>query len=274
MASGNYIQSNARHYITFLLVIGLYLIPQFGFAQSNFDLKGWVFKQGSTDHLPFTNIVSLSKRTGTTSDDKGKFRIIASKGDTIAFSFVGYKSFKLVVTDSVISQRENLIITLEPMIYELSPVTVRNLRELPGFIRREAMGDTMQIRGIPYIDRGPYNPLSYYKTSLGFGNGGIALTGLLTALLSNFDKHYIQLRKLQEIEARDRQWFEEQKLYETKFNRELVASHTELKGPELDLFMEMYKPTPLFLYSANEYDITVYLKDSLENYKRFRRGQR
>jgi hypothetical protein len=93
-------------------------------------------------------------------------------------------------------------------------------------------------------------------------------------LLSNFDNYYKQLKKLEVLEARERQEKAIEKLYRDKFSPEIVSQITKLQGNELEEFMYLYRPHPVFLASANEYFLTEYLFEKVELYRAMKKTQR
>lgn len=61
------------------------------------SVNGIVMDSATFSPLPFVSIGLKNTSRGTTSDSKGNFEIIANYGDTLAFSFLGYKPLELVV---------------------------------------------------------------------------------------------------------------------------------------------------------------------------------
>ena len=265
--------------IIYLLILPL-IISGSAVAQEKVEFKGVVYRSDTNERLPFANVISIMQKTGVPTDEMGRFRIEVTLEDTIKFSYLGYNDVFIPVNEESLAMRNNLLVQISPRVYELSQVTVRNLRDMPGFVQREEDRKQLAIIGLPNRPPLVSNPLNYYKSSIGFGSsgggmgGGVVLTGLLTALLSNFDNYYKQLKKLEILEARERQEKAVQKLYQDKFSEEIVSEIVKLEGADLNEFMERYKPHPVFLTMANDYDLTEYLLEKLESYKKLKRGQR
>jgi len=59
--------------------------------------------------VPFANIWSLTKNTGTACDYNGFFSFVAGKGDTIQFTAVGYKTARMVIPDTLKDFRYSVI---------------------------------------------------------------------------------------------------------------------------------------------------------------------
>lgn len=246
-------------------------------AQEIIEIEGLVFRADTKEPLRFANVSSVKYRRGYPTDENGRFRFKIEFGDTLMISYLGYFERKYAINESIMDVRRGLVVELEPRIYELSQVTIRNLRELPGFNRAEEKQEILIIPGVKVGNTGPTNPLNYYKPSVGFGGNagfGVTLQGGITALLSNFDNYYKQLKKLQMLEAKERQEKAVEKLYRERYNEELIGPIVNLKGAELRDFMERYKPHPVFLAAATDYELTEYLFEKLRNYNRITRGQR
>lgn len=101
--------------------IKLYLIPGFliaclnlpVFAQTNsndlLQLSGVVVTGDSLKPVPFVNVVIRHTYRGTVSDYYGFFSLVASKGDTIEFSSVGFKKGRFIIPDTLVENRYSLI---------------------------------------------------------------------------------------------------------------------------------------------------------------------
>lgn len=81
-----------------LMVLGL-VITQFSFAQE-ISLTGKVTDQDTGEPLPGVTVVLKGTTSGTISDFDGNYTLKVSKGDTLLFSYIGYKASQLVVGDA------------------------------------------------------------------------------------------------------------------------------------------------------------------------------
>ncbi len=100
---------------TFLLSIAFVTFGAVAaFSQESDDLvqfTGMVL-DGSTEDLypvPYTNILIQGKGRGTYSDFQGFFSIVVSKGDTIVFSAIGYKTVEYVIPADLEDNRYSLV---------------------------------------------------------------------------------------------------------------------------------------------------------------------
>lgn len=73
------------------------------------QLSGVVVTGDSLKPVPFVNIVIKHTYRGTISDYYGFFSLVASKGDTIEFSSVGFKKGRFIIPDTLMENRYSLI---------------------------------------------------------------------------------------------------------------------------------------------------------------------
>lgn len=96
-------------------------------AQEGFDnmveLTGVVMSADSLRYLPFVNISIPSKYQGTMSSDKGVFSIIAALGDTLEFTYLGYRKKQYIVPRQLSSNRYSIIQLMTQDTFYL-PVTI------------------------------------------------------------------------------------------------------------------------------------------------------
>ena len=69
------------------------------FAQDPTTVKGTVIDVSTDLPIDRVNIVNLNQVIGTSTDDNGEFEIRAEVNDTLHFSYLGYKSIKVRVTN-------------------------------------------------------------------------------------------------------------------------------------------------------------------------------
>lgn len=96
-----------------ILILGIF--TQSAMAQQNssdlVQFSGMVL-DGSTEELfpvPYTNILVKNKGRGTYSDFQGFFSIVVEKGDTIAFSAVGYETVEFEIPADLEDDRYSLV---------------------------------------------------------------------------------------------------------------------------------------------------------------------
>ncbi|MCB0455702.1 MAG: carboxypeptidase-like regulatory domain-containing protein, partial [Aequorivita sp.] len=82
-----------------ILLITLLFIAANSFAQDNNTIKGTVMNDADDKLLENVNIVNLNQVIGTTTNEKGEFAIKAAVNDTLYFSYLGFKSLRVRVTN-------------------------------------------------------------------------------------------------------------------------------------------------------------------------------
>lgn len=72
--------------------------------------------------LPFCHLINLTQGVGAVSGDNGFFSVQAEVGDSIRFSFVGYKTLMVSITEEMLLR--DIKITLQPDFIELPSIWV------------------------------------------------------------------------------------------------------------------------------------------------------
>jgi TonB-dependent starch-binding outer membrane protein SusC len=117
------------------LLIYFLLISSFGFSQ-NLDIKGVIREAGTNSPLPGASIKVSGGNVFTTSDFDGSFTLKGiAKGETVTFSFLGYKSFVYTVN----ANQNNLEVYLKEDKNSLDEVVVlgyntKKKRDLTGAV--------------------------------------------------------------------------------------------------------------------------------------------
>lgn len=102
-----------------LVLLSLLLLSGLGFSQT-FDLKGVIQDANSGEPLVGVSVVLKNSKTGTTSDFDGNFQFPkVSKGQTLVFSYVGFKTLEFLVSDN-----PSVVIRLEEETKGLEEVVV------------------------------------------------------------------------------------------------------------------------------------------------------
>ena len=73
------------------------------------QFSGIVVSEDSLKPVPFCSIIDKITNRGTTSDYFGYFSFVASKGDSITFSSIGYKKNTFTIPDTLSSNKYSLI---------------------------------------------------------------------------------------------------------------------------------------------------------------------
>ena len=93
--------------LLFLIVYNLIINAQDN--ESFIQFSGIVVSEDSLQPVPFCTIIDKETKRGTTSDYFGYFSFVASKGDSISFSSIGYKKNTFIIPDTLTSNKYSLI---------------------------------------------------------------------------------------------------------------------------------------------------------------------
>ena len=101
-----------NYVITFFLAI-LTLVTSRADAQTQNDsliqFSGVLLTRDSLNAVPFATVIIQGSNRGTISDYFGYFSFVAEKGDTIQFSYVGFKDALFTIPDSLDRKNYSLI---------------------------------------------------------------------------------------------------------------------------------------------------------------------
>src|SRR5690606_3039579 len=86
-------------------------------------IQGQVLDAQTKASLPGVHVMTLGSSHGTITDEEGRFKLSASEGAVIDFSFIGYQTQTFKVNDAHIQ------VFLEPSLVELNQLIVSASRE-------------------------------------------------------------------------------------------------------------------------------------------------
>lgn len=217
--------------------------------------------------LESVHIVNLNQVKGTITDQHGKFTIPAAVNDTLYFSYLGFKTQKIRVTNDMFKFGDTKI-ALTELAYALEEVIVRPY-QLTGYLE-------IDVKNLP-INTNPQYSISGLPTSYEAGNKSpSAVTKVLGAILNPadllrnlFGKKPAQLRKLRQIkeerEIRD--------LLASKFDRETLTELLQLEKVDLEDILNNCNYSKSFIRTANDLQILDAISSCYEEYKVLNRNR-
>ena len=236
-------------------------------AQDILTIKGKVENAADDRALENVNIVNLNQVWGATTDKVGDFEIRAAVNDTLFFSYLGFKSIRVRVTNDWIAYGEvkvkmtELGIALEEVL--IKPVT------LTGYVEVDA-------RTIPIYDN-----YRYRIEGIGSGyEGGSSQPGAVNKVLSSifnpadflynvFGKRPRQMKKMRQMKEND----EIRNLLNSKFDRETLMAVLQLERLDIDEILNNCSYSSDFINSANDLQILDAISECYEEYRVLNRGK-
>lgn len=252
-----------------LLVLAFFcLLSILGFAQDESIVGGKVISAQTDEPLDRVNIVNLNQVIGTSTDDEGNFKIRAAVNDTLHFSYLGYKSLKVRVTNDWLKYGETTIAMTE-LALALEEVVVNQLR-LTGYLE-------VDVKQVPIQ--------SNYRYSIsGLGNKGYeagenrpgAVSKALGAIFNPadflhnlFGKKPNELRKLKQMKKDD----EIRNLLASRYDREMLMVLLEVDRYDLDEIVNQCNYSADFIKSANDLQVLDAISECYEEYKVLNRNR-
>ncbi len=241
------------------------LVTFIGFSQESQTSEkptkviGTVVNSEDDSVLANVHVVNLNQVIGTITDDDGTFSITAAVNDTLYFSFLGFKSIKIRVTNDIL-KFEGTKIGLTELAYALEGVTIRPYR-LTGYLEIDA-------KNIP-INTG----FRYSISGLSKGYEARSPSGVATVLGAIFDPANIlykifgkkpkQLKKLRQMKQDD----EIRNLLASKFDRETLTELIQVDKEELEEILRGCNYSKNFIKTANDLQILDAVSQCYEEFK-------
>ena len=248
-----------------IFIIGVFcLFSLLGWAQDDSELETIkaVVKNAQTDApMESVHVVNLNQVVGTITDENGEFEISAAVNDTLYFSYLGFKSQKIRVTNDMF-KFENTEITLTELAYALEEVIVRPY-QLTGYLE-------IDVKNLPINNAYQY---SISGLSVGYEGGNknpSAVTKVLGAILNPVDllrnlfgKRPNQMRKLRQMKEDD----QIRDLLASKFDRETLMELLQLDKMDIQDILNNCNYSQSFITTANDLQILDAISSCYEEFK-------
>lgn len=216
--------------------------------------------------LESVHVINLNQVIGTITDGKGRFTIPAAVNDTLYFSYLGFKSQKIRVTNDMFKFKDTKI-SLTELAYALEEVIVRPY-QLTGYLE-------IDVKNLPINTAYQYS-ISGLPVSYEAGNKSpSAVTKVLGAILNPadllrnlFGKQPNQMRKLRKIKEDD----DIRNLLASKFDRETLTELLQLEKVDIDDILANCNYSKSFIRTANDLQILDAISSCYEEYRVLNRG--
>ncbi len=246
-----------------LLLISLCFLTDISMAQDETSVTGTVIRADTDSPLENVNIVNLNQVVGTATNNKGEFNIRAKANDTLHFSYLGFKSIRVRVTNDWIKYGATTTIEMTELAFALEEVVINQLK-LTGYLE-------VDINLVPINQNVRYSISGLPTTGY---EGGTRSPGAVTKVLGAlfnpadflhrmFGKKPNELRKLRKMKKDD----EIRNLLATRFDREMLAALLQVDRVDLDLIVSECNYSREFIRTANDLQILDAISECYEEYK-------
>lgn len=218
-------------------------------SDQEMDFEATVINAQDQRPLESVHVINLNKVIGTITNAKGEFRVRASVNDTLYFSYLGFKSQKIRVTNDMF-RFGGTKIALTELAYALEEVVLQPY-ELTGYLE-------IDVKNLPTNTAYQYS-ISGLPRSYEAGNRNpSAVTKVLGAILNPadllrnlFGKKPRQMRKLRQMKEDD----EIRDLLASKFDRETLTELLQLERVDIDDILSNCSYSKSFIKTANDLQI-------------------
>ena len=244
----------------FLLIATLFFFAA-AHAQDPETLKGKVVNAENGVPLNNVHVVNLNQVVGTITNEGGNFEISAQPNDTLYFSFIGFKTIQIRVTNDML-KFQNTEVQLTELAYALEQVTIRPF-QLTGYLEIDSKNipvNTSRRYSISGLDlgyeAGDRNPGAFARAMGSIFNPA----DLLYNLFGSKPKQMKKLRKMKEDD-------EIRNLLSSKFDRQTLAALLQVEKNEIDEILRNCSYSDSFIQTANDLQILDAISQCYEEYK-------
>ena len=230
------------------------------------EIRAVVVNAQTNGPLESVHVVNLNKVVGTITNKKGEFVIPAAVNDTLYFSYLGFKSQKIRITNDMFRFRDTKI-ALTELAYALEEVIITPY-QLTGYLE-------IDVRNLPINTAYQYS-ISGLPASYEAGNKSpSAVTKVLGAIMNPadllrnlFGKKPRQMRKLRQMKEDD----EIRDLLASKFDRETLTALLQLEKVDIEDILSNCNYSKSFIMTANDLQILDAISSCYEEFRILNRG--
>lgn len=206
---------------------------------------GYVKDSISNEPIEMASITNTRNNNTVITNQKGLFKIEVSKNDILSVAAVGYY-FDTVIYNGLISASDTVTFFLKPLSRSLNDVTVQNTG-----VNQYSLDSLRRIR--EFTEEMVSPPVK----SLELANSGAGI-GISLNRLSKREKDKRNAIKI--FNASEKQAY-----VDYRFSTAIVIKYSGLKGEDLQVFMQRYRPSYEWLRkNPKEEDIKYYINEKLK----------
>ena len=241
----------------------LFIITSFCFSQEITTVKGAIINANNNTPLENVNIVNLSQVIGTSTNKKGEFSIDVKVNDTLHFSYLGFKSLKIKVTNDWVKFGTSTTIELTELALALEEIVVSEIK-LTGYLE-------VDIKQVPINNNFRYS-ISGLR-NIGYESAArpaSAVTQALNAIFNPLDflhkvfgKEPNQLKKLRKMKRDEKI----RDILSNRFDREMLMVLLQLEKADIELLISECNYSDEFIRKANDLQLLDAISECYEEYK-------
>ncbi|MBF4984490.1 carboxypeptidase-like regulatory domain-containing protein [Nonlabens mediterrranea] len=227
---------------------------------------GKVLNAKNDSILSNVNIVNLNQVKGTISTDSGSFKIPARVNDTLFFSYIGFETITIKVTEDWLKFGDVTISMTEKGI-ALEEIDIKAVA-LTGFLEIDA-------RKAPIYNNRRYSISGLPKAYEAGNDEPGAVTKVLGSIFNPadflynvFGKKGTSMRKLRQIKEQD----EIRNLLQSKYDRETLMNLLQMDKVSIDAILRNCQYSKSFIETANDLQILDAISECYEEYKVLKRN--
>lgn len=228
-------------------------------------VTGKVLNAANDLPLENVNIVNLNQVKGTTTSSEGDFEIVAAVNDTLYFSYLGFRTIQVRVTNDWLKYGA-VKVKMTELGIALEEVVVRPI-QLTGYLEIDA-------KNIPIYENYRYSISGLNSAYEGGGSSSSAAGKVIGAIFNPADALYnifgqkpAQMRKLRQMKDDD----EIKNLLQAKFDRETLAAVLQISEVEIEEILARCNYSKDFMNTANDLQILDAISGCYEEYKVLKR---
>ena len=224
--------------------------------------KGTVENETTGFPMQSVHVLNINRIIGTITDNKGNFEIQAAANDTLYFSYLGYKPFKIGITNDMV-KFGNTKFSMTELAFALEEIIIRPY-QLTGYLDVDAKNvpiNTAARYSIPGLPNSGYEAGNRNKGAISKALG--ALFNPADFLHNLFGKNPQQMKKLKKMREDD----EIKNLLASKFDREILKELLNLKKVDIDEILRNCNYSDAFIKGANDLQILEAMSECYEEYR-------
>lgn len=238
-------------------------LPQEKIEQAeNHIIKGRVLNDADDKEMSNVHIINLNQVIGTISGEHGEFEIRAAVNDTLYFSYLGFKSIRVRVTNDWLKYGD-IKVKMTELSIALEEVELHNV-QLTGYLELDA-------KIIPVYDNYQYRIAGLSgKGYEGGSNRGSGVSKVLNSvfnpadfLYNMFGKRPTQMRKLRKMKEQDHI----RNLLQDKFDREALMMVLQIEKSEVDEILRSCNFSENFMESSSDLQVLDAISECYEKYR-------